>query len=274
MYSTLSLNIYFRMVSMRILLTNDDGIFGPGLIALAGAIAPLGDVQVVAPERSRSAIGHAITLHKPLRMDTHYHTSYKVPAFATNGTPADAVMLGYYELFEENIDLVISGINDGPNLGEDVTYSGTVSAAMEASIIGIPSIAVSMGDFKCENFKGAADFTAILAEFLLKNEISKNTLLNVNYPDLPLDKIKKARMTRLGHRWYIDIVNKRTDPRGSEYYWICGEKQYSENEIGTDCRSIEDDEISITPLTMDMSHLDSLAKWSDWGEKLLNLCGD
>jgi 5'-nucleotidase len=247
MYSTLSLNINFRMVSMRILLTNDDGIFGQGLIALAGAIAPLGDVQVVAPERSRSAIGHAITLHKPLRMDTHYHSSYTVQAYATNGTPADAVMLGYYELFEEKLDLVISGINDGPNLGEDVTYSGTVSAA---------------------------DFTAILAEFMLKNEIPKNTLLNVNYPDLPLDKIKKVRMTRLGHRWYIDIVNKRTDPRGSEYYWICGEKQYSKNEVGTDCRSIEDDEISITPLTMDMSHLDSLEKWSDWGEKLLNLCGD
>jgi len=274
MYSTLSQVINYRKVSMRILLTNDDGIFGQGLIALAEAIAPFGDVQVVAPERSRSAIGHAITLHKPLRMDMHYHSSYTVQAYATNGTPADSVMLGYYELFEENIDLVISGINDGPNLGEDVTYSGTVSAAMEASIIGIPSIAVSMGDFKCENFEGAAEFTAILAKFMLKNEIPKNTLLNVNYPDLPLDKIKKVRMTRLGHRWYIDIVNKRIDPRGSEYYWICGEKQYSKNEVGTDCRSIEDNEISITPLTMDMSHTDEIAKWSDWGDKLLNLCGE
>lgn len=259
---------------MRILLTNDDGIFGQGLIALAGSIAKLGDVQVLAPERSRSAIGHAITLHKPLRIEKHFHSSYSMPAYATNGTPADAVMLGYYELFDENIDLIISGINDGPNLGEDITYSGTVSAAMEASIIGIPSIAVSMGDFNCTNYKGAADFTAILAEYIMKTDIPKGTLLNVNYPDKPLDKIKKVRMTRLGHRWYIDIVNKRTDPRGSEYYWICGEKQYSENEIGTDCRAILDGEISVTPISMDMSHMESLENWSDWGEKLVKLCGE
>jgi len=261
------------MVDMSILITNDDGIFAPGIIALATELAKMEDVQVIAPERSRSAIGHAITLHKPLRMDKHYHSSYVIPAYATNGTPADAVMLGYYELFENNLDLVISGINDGPNLGEDVTYSGTVSAAMEASIIGVPSIAVSMGESTRENFEPAAKFIACLAKFMLETDIPKSTLLNVNYPNLPMDKIKGVRITKLGHRWYTDVVSKRTDPRGSDYYWICGEKQYSENEVGTDCRAIEDDEISITPLTMDLTDMAAMKNWSDWGDKLSKDCG-
>jgi len=238
---------------MRILLTNDDGIYAIGLIELSKRISNLGDVQIVAPERSRSAIGHAITLHKPLRMDPHYHTSYSIPAYASNGTPADCVMLGYYELFDNQVDLVISGINSGPNMGDDITYSGTVSAAMEASVIGIPSIAISMGSFDSTHFEDAARFVAELAKSILEMDVPRKTLLNVNYPDLPLEKVKAVRLTRLGYRWYTDVVTKRDDPRGNPYFWICGEKQYSDNPVGTDCRAIEDGEISITPLTMDLT---------------------
>jgi len=253
---------------MRILLTNDDGIYARGIIALARAVAHLGDVQVIAPERSRSAIGHAITLHKPLRMDPHYHTEYTVPAYATSGTPADCVMLGYYEVFEKELDLVISGINDGPNLGDDVTYSGTVSAAMEASVIGVPSIAVSMGGFDCSHFDDAAKFTAELARFMVESKVPNKTLFNVNYPDLPLDQVKGVRLTRMGYRWYSDVVQKRHDPRGAPYYWICGEKQYCDNEVGTDCKAVENGEISITPLTMDLTHYSDLENFKSFPQTL------
>lgn len=258
---------------MRILLTNDDGIYAIGLIELSKAVTCLGEVQIVAPERSRSAIGHAITLHKPLRMDPHYHTEYSVPAYASNGTPADCVMLGYYELFDKQIDLIISGINSGPNMGDDVTYSGTVSAAMEASVIGVPSIAISMGSFDSTHFEDAAKFISALAKMMLETEIPRKTLLNVNYPDLPLDKIKGVRLTRLGYRWYTDVVTKRLDPRGNPYFWICGEKQYSDNPVGTDCRAIEDGEISITPLTMDLTCYKDLDIFSEMTKNLSGTIG-
>jgi len=258
---------------MRILLTNDDGIYAVGLIELSKAVTCLGEVQIVAPERSRSAIGHAITLHKPLRMDPHYHTEYSVPAYASNGTPADCVMLGYYELFDKQIDLVISGINPGPNMGDDITYSGTVSAAMEASVIGVPSIAISMGSFDSTHFEDAAKFTSALTKMMLEIEIPRKTLLNVNYPDLPLDKIKGVRLTRLGYRWYTDVVTKRLDPRGNPYFWICGEKQYSDNPVGTDCRAIEDGEISITPLTMDLTCYKDLDIFSEMTKNLSGTIG-
>lgn len=259
---------------MKILLTNDDGIHGLGLVAMAKAWVSTGDdVQVIAPERRRSAIGHAITLHKPLRLDLSHHTGYKIPAYETNGTPADAVMLGFYELFEKDLDLIISGINDSPNLGEDVTYSGTVSAAMEASIIGIPSIAVSMGEHNPEHYDHAAKFIRQLALFMMEADLPKSTLLNVNYPDLPIDKLKGVRITRLGHRWYTDVVSKRQDPRGSQYYWICGAKEYRKNDVGTDCRAIEDNEVSITPLTMDLTHYEFMEKISGWGKTLSAISG-
>lgn len=258
---------------MRILLTNDDGIYAVGIIELSKQVAKLGDVQVVAPERARSAIGHAITLHKPLRMDPHYHTAYTVPAYASNGTPADCVMLGYYELFEQKLDLVISGINSGPNMGDDITYSGTVSAAMEASVIGVPSIAVSMGSFDAVHFEDAAKFVAELAKMMIEMDVPRKTLLNVNYPDLPLDKVKGIRITRLGYRWYSDVVTKRIDPRGNPYFWICGEKQYSDNPVGTDCRAIEDGEISITPLTMDLTNYKDIEFLSGMSKELSKSIG-
>ena len=258
---------------MRVLLTNDDGIHGAGIVAMAKVADSLGDVYIVAPERRRSAIGHAITLHKPLRMDKNYHTGFTMPAYETNGTPADAVMLAYYELFEKELDLVISGINDSPNLGEDITYSGTVSAAMEASIIGVPSIAVSMGEHDPTYYDDAASFIAELAKFVIDAGVPKTTFLNVNYPDLPKDKIKGVRITRLGHRWYSDVVTKRKDPRGSDYYWICGDKEYRENAVGTDCKSIEDGEISITPLSVDLTHEPSVNEWSGWGSELAKIFG-
>jgi 5'-nucleotidase len=253
---------------MKILLTNDDGIAGLGLIAMAKAVENLGEVQVVAPERRRSAIGHAITLHKPLRMDRNYHSGFNVPAYETNGTPADAVMLGYYELFERDLDLIISGINDSPNLGEDITYSGTVSGGMEASIIGVPSIAVSMGNHEPRFFDEAAAFVAQLASMMLNPDFPRRLIFNVNFPDLPLEKIKGVRITRLGHRWYTDVVTKRKDPRGSDYYWICGDKEFTDNEIGTDCRAIEDHEVSITPLTMDMTDHQAVKDYLSWESQL------
>ena len=246
---------------MKVLITNDDGIRAKGLIALAEAASGLGDVVVVAPEAQQSGVGHSITLHKVLRCDQT--SEFPVPgirAYTTNGTPTDAVLLGIHAVFKVKPDVVISGINGGPNLGDDVTYSGTIAGAMEGVIAEVPSIAVSMGDFESEYYSECGEFIAKLARMVVESEMPSKLLLNVNYPNLPKDKIKGIVVTKQGHRWYDDVVHEREDPRGKKYYWITGKKVQKGYDPGTDAYELDQGMISITPLTMNLTNMSMIER--------------
>ncbi|MFO7697021.1 MAG: 5'/3'-nucleotidase SurE, partial [Anaerolineae bacterium] len=216
-----------------ILVTNDDGIASPGLRELANALAPLGEVFIIAPEHNWSASGHSKTMHKPLRV-TPAHLSDGTPALATSGSPSDCVALALLGILERRPDLVVSGINQGANVGHDLTYSGTVSAAMEAVIGGIPAIAISLDSFESQSFTVAARFAAQLSARLLSEQLARPLLLNVNVPALPAEQIQGVEVTRLGSRVYRDELVHRADPRGRAYYWIGGEPPAGLPEDGTD----------------------------------------
>ena len=239
---------------MKILITNDDGIRADGLIALTQAVRELGDVVVVAPETQQSAVSHSITLHKPLRCnDENKFPVVGVRAFSTNGTPTDSVLLGIHAVFGEKPDVILSGINAGPNLGFDVTYSGTVAGAMEGVVAKVPSISVSMGAFENLRYDECAEFVKDLVKVVGSGVFPSDVLLNVNYPNIPVEELKGIAITKLGRRWYDDVLHKRVDPRGREYYWITGKSVTSSREPGTDASEMDNGYISITPLTLDMT---------------------
>jgi 5'-nucleotidase len=238
---------------MHILLTNDDGIAAEGIIALRNEIAKIAEVTVVAPERERSASGHGITVHKPLRVK-----SYNYPDGATgwsvSGTPADCVKLALDALVKDKKpDLVVSGINFGANLGIDVLYSGTVSAAIEAAILGYPSIAVSLAIGDNCSFSYAAEFTRQLCSKILFMQFPADTLLNINIPDVNKEAVLGVEITRLGKQRYDNTVHKREDPRGKVYYWLAGEIINSSQEKGTDIAAIKSRRVSITPIHFDLT---------------------
>jgi 5'-nucleotidase len=252
---------------LRLLLSNDDGVFAPGLFALKVALEAAGHhVTICAPDRQRSASGHSITLHKPLRVK-QVPLSDGSLAWAASGTPADCVALGLLDILgNENVDLVISGINHGPNLGWDVTYSGTVSAAMEAVISGIPAIAVSVTSYE-ENihWDGAANFVArTLVPQTAKHGLPPATLLNVNAPDLPEAEIKGARVTTQGDRQYVDRLEKRVDPVGRPYYWLKGKLHDKESPEGSDTRTVGEGYISVTPIHLDLTAHSFLRDLRGW----------
>ena len=249
---------------MRILLTNDDGIHAPGLDALLEALRPLGHVTVVAPDRERSAVGHALTFHSPLRV-RELSGEERLTRFVTDGTPTDCVLLALYSLMPERPDLLFSGINRGANLGDDITYSGTVSAAMEGLIHGIPSIAVSQVESQPQHYVTAATFAARLAGRLAHHtRMPPRTLLNVNVPDLPSEAIRGVQVTRQGHSLYDQQIVKRVDPRGHDYYWVTGSMPTGSPEEGTDFRAIQEDCISVTPLQTNMTHHALLEEIDSW----------
>ena len=205
------------------------------------------------------AVGHSITLHKPLRLTEQDDFPVEgVHAFCTNGTPTDAILLGINAVMTERPDLILSGINGGPNLGADVTYSGTVAGAMEGLVAKVPSIAVSMGSFEKLRYDECAEFIKYPAEILGKGMLGNEILLNVNYPNLPKEEIKGVVATRLGLRWYDDVLHERVDPRGCKYYWISGKKILHGREPGTDAYELDNGFISVTPLTLDMTRLDAM----------------
>ncbi len=237
---------------MRILITNDDGIHAPGLLALARTLAPLGEVIVIAPERQQSAAGHGITLHKPLRMTPVVIDAPVEEAFATNGTPADCTILATAD--DRPVpDLVVAGINAGANLGEEVLYSGTASAAMEGALQGIKSFAVSVTAYEGCLFEPAADFAARLAERVAHHDLPADTFLNVNVPNVCAEELGPALLTRLGRRDYLNSLDRRVDPRGRSYYWFSGKPQECDCEEGTDIGAIQADRVSITPVHFDMN---------------------
>ncbi len=251
---------------MRILVTNDDGVHSDGLFALVTALRGVGDVSVVAPERQQSATGHAITLHKPLRL-TEVTLRDGTPALASNGTPSDCAALGILEVLGGDVDLVVSGINHGPNLGWDVHYSGTVSAAIEAAMIGKPSVAVSVASWdKDIHWTPAADFAAEVAKRLQTHPLPPHTVLNINAPNLPQSQISGYAVTTQGHRQYVDRLEKRLDPVGRPYYWLGGSlaEEADAAEPGSDVRVVADGKISLTPIHLDLTAYSLLPSLKDW----------
>jgi 5'-nucleotidase len=249
---------------MRILITNDDGIHAPGLLALYRSLCQLGETLAIAPERPRSACGHAITLHKPLRV-----WPVEMPgggtAYASNGTPADCVALGVSEHLGGVPDLVVAGINLGPNLGVDMTYSGTVAAAMEAAICGISSFAISVASYQKAVFEPAAEFAAYLARAVLESGLGGRGFLNVNVPAVPRHDIRGISITHQGRLRYSNRIERRMDPRGGEYYWLTGERVGHSEQSGGDFDAIAENRISITPVRLDHTDerlLDQLAAWN------------
>jgi 5'-nucleotidase len=233
---------------MRFLLTNDDGIRARGLASLERTLSGLGHVDVVAPDRERSGAGHSLTLHQPLRV-----AEIDATHVAVSGTPTDAVLLAMETLLPERPDWVISGINHGPNMGEDVTYSGTVSAAVEATILGVPAIAVSVAGRDEFDFDALEATVRRLLETLMGFPLEKNQLLNVNIPNRPPDEIRGVRVTRLGSRQYTDSVVEQKDPRGRSYYWIGGGGPEWMADKQSDAFAVQEGYISVTPLLIDLT---------------------
>jgi 5'-nucleotidase len=237
---------------MIILLSNDDGIQSEGLTALEESLRNIGDIYgeiyIVAPDRAQSSMSHALTLHRPLRV--HEIAPRRL---AVDGTPVDCVKLSLTGLLPVKPDLVVSGINKGPNLGDDIIYSGTVSAAIEGALLGIPAIAVSLVTFKDFDFRAAAEFTTTLVERIAEHGIPPKTLLNVNVPAITKNEIKGWRATRMGKRHYSENIIERIDPRGGKYYWIGGDDLGFADEEGTDCKAVHDGYISVTPLQVDLT---------------------
>jgi 5'-nucleotidase len=247
----------------HILVTNDDGIRAPGLLALKDACSQIGTVTILAPSHNWSASGHVKTMHKPLRVD-EVTLADGTPALSTSGAPSDAVALASLGLVEEPIDLVVSGVNNGANLGHDVTYSGTVTAAMEATIAGMPAIAVSLNSREYDDFTVAAEFAAHLGRQVLENGLPEEVLLNVNVPPLPFDEIEGVKVTRMGLRIYRDKLIRRLDPRGKPYYWIGGPEPTGVEEEGTDIWAMAHGYISITPVQLDLTAHDLVASLEGW----------
>jgi 5'-nucleotidase len=245
---------------LKLLISNDDGIHSEGITTLCDELKKIADVIVVAPDRERSAAAHSLTLHLPLRVKKISKSFY-----AVDGTPTDSVILGVCAILKKKPDIIVSGINKGPNLGEDITYSGTVAAAIEGTILGIPSFAISLvsnGD--SFNFKPAASFAAKLVKLVMKYGLPKSTLLNVNVPDIPGDKIEGSMITRQGKRVYDNTIVEKTDPRGKKYYWMGGDDIGFLNEPGTDFNAIENNHISITPIKIDLTDHDSIKRLNKW----------
>ncbi len=237
---------------MKLLLTNDDSIYAAGLAALWNALKDMADITVVAPDRERSAAGHGITMDRPLRAE--HLNLYDGHAWAVDGTPVDCVKLAVNCLLQERPDLVIAGINRGPNLAIDVLYSGTVSGALEGIILGIPSLAVSVSEYDHPDYRYAAGFTKKLIPAVLATGICNDTLLNINVPSLPADEVEGVRITRLGSRKYINNFEARTDPRGRKYYWLNGDVIDAEDGVDTDVGAIKEKMVSITPIHLDLTN--------------------
>ncbi|MFO1519260.1 MAG: 5'/3'-nucleotidase SurE [bacterium] len=244
---------------MLILVSNDDGIYSKGIKILAQALKKVADVVVVAPDREKSAASHSLTLHRPLRV-----TKMSPKVYAVDGTPTDCITLGIYEILKRKPDLILSGINKGGNLGDDVHYSGTVSAALEGAIAGVPSIAMSLVARDRFIFTPAANFAVKLAKRVHAKGLPKGMILNVNVPNLPENQIRGYLWTKLGKRNYGDIIVEKMDPRGKAYYWIGGDETGFEDIKGSDCNAVLESKISITPLQVDVTSHAYLKKFKGW----------
>lgn len=246
---------------MNILLSNDDGVFAPGIHMLYTELSTVADVTVVAPDRNRSGASNSLTLHRPLRVKKLENGFYSV-----EGTPTDCVHLALTGYFENTFDMVVSGINDGANLSDDILYSGTVAAAMEGRYLGLPAIAVSMVGTDINHYATAAVVTKQLVLKLARQPLPSQTIFNVNVPDLSLEQIKGVTVTRLGSRHASSPMVSAQDPRGRPIYWIGPSGKEADAGAGTDFYAVNNDYVSVTPLHLDMTHhtiMDPLATWME-----------
>jgi len=248
---------------MAILVTNDDGIHADGLAELSRGLSKLQDIVVVAPDREQSAVGHAITLSNPLRI-TPIRRGGKLFGYACNGTPADAVKLGIKVVMDEPPELIVSGVNNGANVGASLIYSGTVSAATEGTLLGIPSLAVSLDNRFGGDYSIAVGFTVKLAGMILRKGLPAGVLLNVNIPDLSADDIKGVKVTSQGQTAFNDFFEERKDPRGQVYYWMSGSMVANNPHPDHDVNALEAGFITITPVHYDLTARDSLDKLKKW----------
>ena len=250
---------------LRVLVTNDDGYLATGLKVLASAARVLGDVTVVAPDREQSATSHSLTLHHPLRA----RPTPDKGGWTLDGTPTDCVMVGVSELMTERPDVVLSGINHGPNMGEDVLYSGTVSAAMEATVLGIPAIAFSFNGETIEDLPAWEEpVRRLLLSMLDEGAFPVNTLLSVNLPGLPPDRAAGVRVTTLGRRRYSDSITRALDPSGREYFWIGGGVSEWSGNHDSDFHAVAEGFVSVTPLHLDLTNYRLLEEIRGWGLEL------
>ena len=253
---------------MHILVTNDDGVQAPGLLALAQAMRQVGEVTVVAPDRNWSASGHVKTLERPIRV-TETVLADGTTAYTSDGAPSDCVALPLLGFLENKIDLVVSGINPFSNIGHDVTYSGTVTAAMEAVIAGVPGIAFSLAsetkpsDVRAD-YGPAAEIAKRVVQTTIEGGLVEGVIMNVNIPYLPVEEMKGFIVTRQGLRVYRDALDRRVDPRGRPYYWIGGESPTGVNEEGTDVGALASGYVSITPLQLDLTNYKAMEVLKGW----------
>jgi len=248
---------------MRILLTNDDGIYAKGIEALYLSLIEHHDVTVVAPETEQSAVGHAITWLDPLRVDTVYRNG-RFFGYALNGTPADCVKIAVAELMNPPPQVVVSGINLGANIGVNLIYSGTVSAATEAAVYGIPSVAMSIDSFKPSDFSAATEFLQRLLKVIEKEGLPEGVSLNVNVPNVPAGEVRGVRITHQGKKKHLERYDRRIDPRGHVYYWLCNSTFTRDTDPEADSLALEGNYISVTPIQYDLTRyamLDVLKQW-------------
>jgi 5'-nucleotidase len=247
-------------ITMHILVTNDDGIDSPGIYALARALRALGKVSVVAPDRQQSAVGHALTVSSPLRA-TKVRRDGEDFGYAINGTPADCVKIALCSLLSEKPDLLVSGINHGSNTANSILYSGTVSAATEGMMMGLPSIAVSLASLDYQtDCAPAAEYAAMIAAQYARLAVPTDTILNVNVPALPKERIRGVRATRQGASAWEDAYERRLDPMGREYFWLSGTYNSSDESLETDEGAIKAGYVSVTPIRYQLTNDETLAR--------------
>lgn len=255
---------------MRILVTNDDGIDSPGIYALAQSLKEIGEVTVIAPEKEQSAVGHSITMQIPLRVTKSFKDG-KFFGYAISGTPADCVKIGIRNIMKETPDLVVSGINHGSNTAINIIYSGTVSAAREAAIMDVPSMAISVTNHAVTDFGFSAKVARMLAKEITTKEIPLGTLLNVNVPDVQEEKIAGVLLTKQGKSKWDDVYEHRVDPQGRDYYWLTGNLMEVDKDIDTDQIAIKNNYVSVSPIHFDLTDYDTFDKMKSWKiEGLLN----
>lgn len=248
---------------LLILVSNDDGVHADGLVALYSELKKIGDVTVVAPDRERSAAGHSLTFFSPLRA-TKIKQEKHLTVYSSDGTPSDCVVLGIYDLLPRKPDIVVSGINRGANMGDDVSYSGTVSAALEGLIHGVPSIALSLAAFEDTDFSFAATLARKLVKAVMKYGLPPKVCLNVNLPNVPAAEIQGIEITSQGESIYDQRLLKRIDPRGGAYYWVAGAIPSGEPDEGTDFAAVFSNKVSITPIHMKMTDFRLMEKLRSW----------
>lgn len=248
---------------MKILLSNDDGIYAPGMIALYQALKDLGEIYVVAPDSQRSAISNAITIHDPIRIKK-VEVNGLFTGYAVSGTPTDCIKLAVHSIMPEQPDIIVSGINLGQNVGSCILYSGTVSAATEGAILGIPSMAISLATFFDPIWETAAHYAHLCAEQLYQHGMPPSVLLNVNVPNIPLSEIRGLMVTRAGSMRFAEKLDKRQDPHGNTYYWLNGQLACEDSEPDTDVHAIDNGYVSLTPIGLDRTHHASLNYLRSW----------